>query len=117
MVIFFFFFWMHWVFLAAHRLSLVVASGSYSLVAAVCRLLIVVASLVARQRLQDAWASVAALRSCGAWAYLSSGMWDLSSQTRNQTHVPSIARWIGKSLERSIFADSVTFHHHVPSSG
>ena len=90
--LFFFFFWMHWVFLAAHRLSLVVASGSYSLVAAVCRLLIVVASLVARQWLQDAWASVAALRSCGAWAYLSSGMWDLSSQTRNQTHVPSIAR-------------------------
>ena len=71
---------------------------------------------LARQVLQDAWASVAALSSCGAWAYLSSGMWDLSSQTRDQTQVPCIARWIGKSLEMSIFADSVIFHHHVPSS-
>ena len=39
-----------WVFVAVHRLCLVVASGGYSLVA-VHRLLIVVASLVAEHRL------------------------------------------------------------------
>ena len=37
---------LHWVFTAAHRLSLVPVSGGYSLVA-VCGLLTVVASLVA----------------------------------------------------------------------
>ena len=42
----FIYFWLHWVFVAALELSLVVASGGYSLVA-VCELLIVVASLVA----------------------------------------------------------------------
>ena len=41
----FVFFWMHWVFLAAHGLSLVVASGGYALFAEVCRLLIAAASL------------------------------------------------------------------------
>ena len=34
------------------------------------------------------------LSSCGAWAQQLSGMWDLSSPTRDQTHVPCIARWI-----------------------
>ena len=43
-------FWLHWVFVATQAFSLVAASGSYSLVAA-CRLLIVVASLVAEHRL------------------------------------------------------------------
>ena len=49
--VFFFFlrfiylFWLLWVFVAAHRLSLVAASGGYSLVV-VCRLLIMVASLI-----------------------------------------------------------------------
>ena len=43
------FFWLHWVFIAVHGLSLVVASGGYSV--AVCRLLITVASLVAEHRL------------------------------------------------------------------
>ena len=52
------------------ELSLVASSGDCSLVA-VCRLLIVVASLVAERGLQGAWASVVAvhrLNSCGAWA-------------------------------------------------
>ena len=40
----FIYFWLHWVFVAAHRLSLVVASGGYSFIA-VRRLLVVVASL------------------------------------------------------------------------
>ena len=38
------YFWLCWVFVAAHRLSLVVASRGYSLVE-VCRLLIAVASV------------------------------------------------------------------------
>ena len=41
---FFFFGWLHWVFIAARGLSLVAASGGYTVV--VRRLLIVVASLV-----------------------------------------------------------------------
>ena len=44
------YFWLHWVFVAAHGLSLVTASGAYSL-AMVCGLLIVAASLVAEHRL------------------------------------------------------------------
>ena len=48
-----------WVFIAACGLSLVVANWGYSL-AAVCRLLILVASLVAEHRLQGAWVSRAA---------------------------------------------------------
>ena len=43
-------FWLLWVFVAAHGLSLVAASGAYSL-AVVGRLLLVVASLVAEHRL------------------------------------------------------------------
>ena len=46
---FFFFFWLHWVFVAVRVLSLVVASGGYSIV--VRGLLIVVASLVAEHKL------------------------------------------------------------------
>ena len=41
----FIYFWLCWVFVAVHRLSLVAASGGYSVV--VRRLLIMVASLVA----------------------------------------------------------------------
>ena len=41
----FFFFWLHWIFVAAHRLSLVLVSGGYSPVA-VSGLLTAVASLV-----------------------------------------------------------------------
>ena len=55
-----------------------VASGSRSLVA-VYRLLIAVASLM-ECRHQGAWAlGIAAhgLSSCGTWAYLLPGMWDL----------------------------------------
>ena len=45
-----FIFWLHWVFVAACGLSLVVASGGYSLVA-VHGLIMAVASLVAEHRL------------------------------------------------------------------
>ena len=46
-----FLFWLHWVFIAARGLSLVVASRGYSLVE-VRGLLIAVASLIAKHRLQ-----------------------------------------------------------------
>ena len=49
---------MHWVFVAALGLSLVVVTGGYSLVTA-CGLLIAVASLVAGHGLYSMWASVA----------------------------------------------------------
>ena len=50
MLFFFSFFWLYWVFVTAHGLSLVSASGGYSLVAA-CQFLFVVASLVLEHRL------------------------------------------------------------------
>ena len=43
-------FWLHWVFVGVHRLSLIVVSGGHSL-AAVCGLFIAVADLVAERRL------------------------------------------------------------------
>ena len=46
----FYYFWLCWVFVAAHGRSPVVESGSYSLVA-VCGPLIAVAALVAEHRL------------------------------------------------------------------
>ena len=48
--LYFLMFWLRWVSVAAHRLSLAVASGSYSLVA-VCRPLTVVPSLVVEYEL------------------------------------------------------------------
>ena len=63
------YFWLCWVTVAACRLSLVAASGGYSLVA--MHGLIVVASLSAQHRLQHIWASAVAapwLNSCGMWA-------------------------------------------------
>ena len=51
----FVYFQLHWVFIAAHRLSLVAANGGDSLVA-VCGLLTAVASVVAEHRLQGAQA-------------------------------------------------------------
>ena len=47
----FIYFWLHWVFVALHGLSLVAASGCDSLVA-VCGLLIVVTSFIAERRLE-----------------------------------------------------------------
>ena len=66
------YFWLCWVSVAAHRLSLVSESRSYSLVA-MCQLLNVVASLVVEHGLQGSWASAAAARwlsSCGLQAQL-----------------------------------------------
>ena len=49
-------FWLHWVFIAAHRLSLVATNGGYFLIK-VFWLLVEVASLIAEQAL-GTWASV-----------------------------------------------------------
>ena len=76
----FIYFWLHWVFVTVHRLSLVAESASYSLVA-VCGLLITAASPVAEhrpevQRLHGGstqpqqlwlWALAHRLSSCGIW--------------------------------------------------
>ena len=48
------------------------------------------ATLVAACRLQ----SVCRLSSCRTWAEMPHGMWDISSPTRDQTHVPCIGRWM-----------------------
>ena len=82
--------WLCWLFVAVHGLSLVAVSGGYSVAAH--GLLIAVASLVVEHRLQGVWTSVVVTRglsscglralehrlsSCGAWAQLRRGMWDL----------------------------------------
>ena len=56
---------------------------------AVCGLLIVVASLVAR-----VWALGHRLSSGGAWSQLLHSMWNLSSPARDQTRIPCIGRCI-----------------------
>ena len=75
-------FWLHWVFVAAHGLSLVVVSSGYSLVV-VLGLLSAVASLVVEHGLQYFWnTDLVAL-----W-YVE------SSRTRDRTHVPCLAKRI-----------------------
>ena len=69
---------LHWVFVAAHRLSLVVANRGCCLVG-VHGLLIAVASLVVEHKPQSMRASVVVARglsSCGAQAQLLCGMWN-----------------------------------------
>ena len=75
---------MRWVFVAMCGLSLVV----------VWRLLSAWRLLTAWLLLFGAWVLELRLSSCGAWAYLLYGMWDLSSWTRNWTPVPCICRQV-----------------------
>ena len=88
---------LHWVFVAAGRLSLVVASGGYPLVA-IHRLLIAVASLVAERGL----VGVHGFSSCGAQALLPCSMWDLSGP-RMEPMSPALAgRFLApRPLEKS----------------
>ena len=89
-VLAFIYFWLSWVCLAARELSLVL----------VCRLLIMVASLVAEHGLRVRASAVAAhgLESRGSVAVahrlVASQHVGGSSQTRDQTRVPCIDRWI-----------------------
>ena len=71
-----FFFWLHWGFL-------VLCAGFLSLLR-LCWLLF----------WWNTGSRVYGLSSCGAWASLPSGVWDLSSPTKDQTHVLYIGRWI-----------------------
>ena len=96
-VLFFnFFFWLCWVFVAVHRLSLVVASGGYSLLHCMgfsLRWLVLLQSIGSR---------CAGFSSCGMqaqlWLLWPSGLVAPqhvgSSRTRGQTRVPCIGRWI-----------------------
>ena len=82
---FFFLFWLQWVFVAARGLSLVAASGGYSLLQCAgfsccgARALGVLASAVAACGLSSSGrqALERRLSSCGAWAWLLRSMWDL----------------------------------------
>ena len=68
---------MSWVFIAAQWLSLVVASGGACLVA-VHGLLVAVAFTC-----QSTGSRARGLSSCGAWAQLPLGVWDLSFWTKD----------------------------------
>ena len=85
-----FIFWLHWVFVAAHRLSLVVVSGGYSSLPCVGFLLRRLLSLrstgsrhavavVVAHRLSSCGSRALECRfsSCGTRAQLLHGMWDL----------------------------------------
>ena len=100
----FIYLWLHRVFTAASRLSLVAGSEGYS---SLLRLLTTVASLVPEHRFKDMRASVFVAcgpSSCGSQALehrLNSRDMGLvalrpvgSSRIRNQIYVPCIGRWI-----------------------
>ena len=65
------YFWLRWVFIAAHGLSLVAASGGHSSLWCTCL------SLQWLLLLQSTGSRHAGFSSCGAWAQLLHGMWDL----------------------------------------
>ena len=79
----FIYFWLHWVFVAACGLSLVVASGGYSSLRCtgfLLRWLLLLQSTGSRRTGFSSCSSRALgcrLRSCGAKAYLLCGMWGL----------------------------------------
>ena len=80
--IFYFYFWLHWVFVAAHGLSLVVLSGGYSLLWCVgfsLRWLLVAEHGLQAHGLSSCGSRALERRlsSCGARAQLLRGMWDL----------------------------------------
>ena len=113
--LFIYYCWLHWVFSAGCRLSLVAAGRGYSLVV-LHKPLLKVASLVAYHGLQSKWAQqfqhtgsvVAAcgLSSCGTW--LSCSMHVEYSRTKDQTCVPCIGRqilnhWTTRAVLSSFF--------------
>ena len=77
------YFWLRWVFIAARRLSLVAASGGYSLLQCVgfsLRWLLLLRSTGSRRvgfSSRGSGALERGLSSCGAWTLLLRGMWDL----------------------------------------
>ena len=79
-------FWLHWVFIASHGLSLITVSPGCSLVGEL-RLPMTVAFLVAEHRLQSTGSAVVGLGLAASW-HVS------SSQTRERTCVPCLGRGI-----------------------
>ena len=80
----FIYFWLHWVFIAVHGLSLVAVSGDYSLswcAGFSLQWLLLLQSTGSRHEGFSSCGLRALerrLSSCGAWAYLLHGMWELS---------------------------------------
>ena len=127
-LIYFIYFWLHWVFVAACALSLVVASGGYSSLWCAgfsLRWLLLLQSTGSRQVGFSSCGSRALerrLSSCGARAPRHVG----SSRTRARTRVPCIARRILNhcTTREALFADIVNFstlflqkfclHHTLP---
>ena len=82
----FIYFWLHWVFIALRGLSLVAVSGGSSLVASHC------GGFSCCRAWGLGWAQWLRHMSVVSLSDLSSSMWDLSSRTRDQAHVPCIGR-------------------------
>ena len=82
----FIYFWRHWVFIALRGLSLVAVSGGSSLVASHC------GGFSCCRARGLGWAQWLWHTSVVALSDLSFSMWDLSSRTRDQTHVPCMGR-------------------------
>ena len=123
----FIYFWLCWVFVAACGLSLVVASGGYSCCCAQAshcggfsccgaRALGTRASVVVAHGLSSCGSRALERRlsSCGAWAQLLRGMWDLPGPGLEPVSPALAGRFLttvppGKSLQ-SIFKSSDNFY-------
>ena len=113
----FYFFWLHWVFVAAHGLSLVVSSRGYSLVQCTglsLRWLLLLQSTGSKHmgfsscgtRAQQLWLMGSRVQAQQLWYMALVALRHVgSSWTRDRTHVPCIGRRIlnhcppGKSLK------------------
>ena len=115
------YFWLCRVLVAAYRLFVVVCGLLSSCGVRVFSSLVVVRRLQGTWPLQ-LWCTGSRAHglcswqhtdsSCGAWAQLPRGMWDLSSLTRDRTSVPCIVRqilchWTTKEVPRVIFLYTV----------
>ena len=110
----YFYFWLHWVFIAVHGLSLVVASGGYSLLWCVgfpSWWLLLLQSTGSRSvgfRSCGSRALERRLSSCGAWAQLLHSMWDLPGPGIEPMSPALASRFLttappGKSQEEDYF--------------
>ena len=86
--IYLFYFWLHWILVAMHGLPLAVLSRGSLPFVVVCGRFIAASSLAVQHRLQGVWDKQLWQR--GLVALLNVG----SSQTRDQTLVPYIGKWI-----------------------
>ena len=89
----FIYLWLCWISVAACKLSLAAASRGYSLAVCLSFSLWWPPSLW-NVGSRDSVVATLGLSSCGTWIYLPQGMGDLSSWTRDRTHVSCIGRQI-----------------------